>query len=172
MPKEIFCSGPVMTHSSCVLYTLTMSQHWSTAYLSTQATTTGSGATLPTMLALVWCSGWQTALRTERASWTRSRLRSRGTGGHGPLKVCRDTETSRPKSDTCTKIRFTFGTKRRRSTMSLCTCEHRMPLRTLSADWLWGLTQNVNVTETLCCAEDSSSSTWRHSLDVLALYKV
>lgn len=105
-----------------------------------QATTTGSGATLPTMLALVWCSGWPTALRTERPSWTRSRLRSRGTGGHGPLKVCRDTETSRPEWDTCTKIRFTSGTKRKRSAMSLYTCEYRMPLRTLRADWLWGLT--------------------------------
>lgn len=64
-----------------------------------QVTTTGSGATLPSVLVLGWWSRWKTAFKREEGpSWTMSEGPLKETGGHVMLRVCMGTETDRANS--------------------------------------------------------------------------
>lgn len=64
-----------------------------------QVTTTGSGATSPSVLVLGWWSRWKTAFKREEGpSWNMSERPLKETGGHVMLRVCMGTETDRANS--------------------------------------------------------------------------
>lgn len=152
-----------MSQQSCYLSSFWCSEHWTQKYsmcaVCPQVTTAGLGATFPATQASGWCSGCKIASKTTKwPSWIKSRLCSKGTGGHVTLKVCKETETSQANSVICTRGKFTLRTRRKKSGTTLYTYEHRMPLwKSSDCKGLSMLTDTIHMIFSCYC----NRSCWR-----------
>lgn len=70
-------------------------------FCCSQATTTGSGSTSPSVRVLGWWSRWKIAFQREKwPSWNTSERLLKETGGRLILRVCMEIETVRANSET------------------------------------------------------------------------